>query len=99
MHFCEKCGSLLRPCRKDGENYLVCKRCGFSKPLSGEAAAYSSKRVIEETKHSKIGVIEDRAELRRKLREEEKELNEERRRELMDLLNRGQEEDVDIQEE
>lgn len=98
MHFCEKCGSLLRPCRKNGENYLVCKRCGYSKPLGSEATAYSSKKVIEETKHSKIGVVEDRAELRRKLREEEKELDEERRRELMDLLNR-EHEDVDVQED
>lgn len=82
----------MRPSKKDGEIYLVCKRCNFSKPLSGQASSYSSKKVIEETKHGKIGIIEDRAELRRKLREEEKELEEERRRELMDLLNRETEE-------
>jgi DNA-directed RNA polymerase subunit M/transcription elongation factor TFIIS len=82
----------LRPIRKDGESYLVCKRCGFSKPLNRRASTYSSKRIIEEARHGKIGVIEDRAELRKKLREEEKELEEEKRRELMDLLNREQEE-------
>jgi len=92
LEFCEKCGGLLRPVRKGGESHLVCKRCGFSKPLDRQASTYSSKKVIEETRHSKIGVIEDRTELRRRLREEERELEEERRRELMDLLSREQEE-------
>ncbi|MEM0232848.1 MAG: hypothetical protein QXD66_00550 [Candidatus Nezhaarchaeales archaeon] len=92
LEFCEKCGGLMRPIKKDGESYLVCKRCNFSKPLSSKVSSYSSKRVIEETKHGRIGIIEDKAELRRKLREEEKELEEERRRELMDLLNREIEE-------
>lgn len=82
----------MRPSKKDGENYLVCKRCNFSKPLSSQASSYSSKKVIEEAKHGRIGIIEDRAELRRRLREEERELEEERRRELMDLLNREPEE-------
>jgi DNA-directed RNA polymerase subunit M len=96
LEFCEKCGGLLRPIKKDGKNYLVCKRCDFSKPLDRRASTYSSKRVIEETRHGKIGVVEDRTELRRKLREEEKELEEERRRELMDLLSR--EEEVEAEE-
>jgi len=92
LEFCEKCGGLLRPVKRDGGSYLVCKRCGFSKPLDRQASTYSSKKVIEEARHGKIGVVEDRTELRRRLREEERELEEERRRELMDLLSREQEE-------
>jgi len=92
LEFCEKCGGLLRPVKKNGKSYLVCKRCGSSKPLDRQASTYSSKRVIEEARHGKIGVVEDRTELRRRLREEEKELEEEKRRELMDLLSREQEE-------
>jgi DNA-directed RNA polymerase subunit M len=99
LEFCEKCGGLLRPVKKDGENYLICKRCGFSKPLNRQASTYSSKKVIEETKHGRIGVVKDRTELRRRLREEEKELEEERRRELMDLLNREGQEEVEAEEQ
>jgi len=97
LEFCEKCGGLLRPAKKGRESYLICKRCGFSKPLNRQASTYSSKKIIEEARHGKIGVIEDRTELRRRLREEEKELEEERRRELMDLLSREQEE-VEVEE-
>ncbi|MDH5816450.1 MAG: hypothetical protein QE164_06725 [Candidatus Nezhaarchaeota archaeon] len=82
----------MRPIKKGGESYLICKRCNLSKPLSGKVSSYSSKKVIEEVKHERIGIVEDKAELRRRLREEEKELEEERRRELMDLLNREPEE-------
>lgn len=90
MEFCKNCGGLLRPSKRDGESYLVCKRCGFSKPLKG-GPTYSSKRVIEEVKHGRIGIIEDKTELKDRLREERKEMEEERRKELMDLLSREQE--------
>lgn len=96
MDYCPNCGGLLRLTKKNGKNYLACRRCGYSKPAE-QLSGYSSRRIIEEAKHSRIGVIEEKDELKRKLREEAKEISEERRRELMDLLNR-EEGEVETQE-
>ncbi len=92
MDFCPKCEGLLKPVRKDGRMYLVCKRCGFSKPLDQQSSStYSATRVIEESKHRTIGVVEEKEELLERVREEAKEVSQERVRDLMDLLNREQE--------
>ncbi|RLF12374.1 MAG: hypothetical protein DRJ68_00530 [Thermoprotei archaeon] len=90
MDFCPKCEGLLKPVRKDGKVYLVCKRCGYTKPLSSSSSGYSATRVIEESKHRTIGVVEEKEELKEKVREEVKEVSQERVRDLMDLLNREQ---------
>ncbi|BAJ50278.1 DNA-directed RNA polymerase subunit M [Candidatus Caldarchaeum subterraneum] len=36
MEFCPKCGKTLTPSRVGGKAMLVCKRCGYQKPLEGE---------------------------------------------------------------
>ncbi|MHC1637446.1 MAG: hypothetical protein ACXQTU_04680 [Candidatus Nezhaarchaeales archaeon] len=91
MDFCPNCEGLLKPVKKNGKTYLMCKRCGFSKPLNQQSSSYSATRVIEESKHRTIGVVEEKEELKERAREEAREVSQERVRDLMDLLNREQE--------
>ncbi len=58
MQFCPKCGSLMFPRRKEGVLVLVCRRCGFEKPASGNVAGSVTTRRNVNAGRKKILVIE-----------------------------------------
>lgn len=48
MEFCDKCGSLMFAEKKRKHTFWVCKKCGWSKKLEGEAAI--TETIIPEKK-------------------------------------------------
>jgi len=86
MNFCPNREGLLKSIKKDGNVYLIYKHCGYSKPLNQQSSSYSTTRVIEESKHRTIGVIEEKEELKERAREKAKEASQERISDLMNLL-------------
>jgi DNA-directed RNA polymerase subunit M len=44
MDFCPKCGKMLNTSRQGGEVLLICKKCGFSKPLKEQEKVLTVKR-------------------------------------------------------
>ncbi|MCS7140074.1 MAG: hypothetical protein N3F04_03875 [Candidatus Nezhaarchaeota archaeon] len=91
MDFCPNCGALLKPMKKNGKAHLTCRRCSFSKVLDQSSTGYFVKQVIGGSKHRTIGVIEEKEELKERVREEVREVSQERIKDLMDLLDREDE--------
>jgi len=56
MKFCPKCGTLMRPKRKNGKVVLVCPKCGYEE--SGSSGGYKVKSKIKHTPKEKTIVIE-----------------------------------------
>ena len=71
VEFCPKCGTLMVPARRGGKAFLVCKRCGYSKPASSKG--YRRTESIPEEKKTKFVVVESHEEEAARL-EEEREL-------------------------
>jgi DNA-directed RNA polymerase subunit M len=44
LDFCPKCGKMLNHTRQGGAVLLVCKRCGYSKPLEEEQTIVTSSK-------------------------------------------------------
>ena len=73
MEFCQKCGKLLIPVKKDEKITLICKSCGYEKPAS-EAKGYKIMQPVDETKRRKTLVVEGQEIKGGKRKEEEHEL-------------------------
>ncbi len=61
MKFCPKCGTLMRPRRKEGTTVLVCPRCGYEYSPEEESKVnnkYKLKSTIKHTPKEKTIVIE-----------------------------------------
>jgi DNA-directed RNA polymerase subunit M/transcription elongation factor TFIIS len=50
VEFCEKCGGMMLPLKKEGENVLSCNLCDNFKPISKEIV--DSYKFIKEIIHS-----------------------------------------------
>jgi len=72
VEFCPKCGSVLVPEKRKNKAYLVCKKCGYSKP-AGKKSGYKFIEQIPEEKKNKTPVITEEVVEREKI-EEEREL-------------------------
>ncbi|MEM1573795.1 MAG: hypothetical protein QXI49_05875 [Candidatus Methanomethylicaceae archaeon] len=71
MEFCQNCGKLLMPVKKDDKVILKCKSCGFEKDLE-KSESYKIVQQVEEGKRRKMLIVEEPVKIKRK--EEEKEL-------------------------
>lgn len=69
MEFCDKCGKMLVPERRDDKIVLVCRSCGFIKQLE-DSSSYRMTYSVEENKRRKIAVVSE-AEVKRRSREEQ----------------------------
>jgi DNA-directed RNA polymerase subunit M len=70
MEFCEKCGAMMLPKKKENKTVLVCRECGHEKP-----AGPNSLKVEYRIKHSpreKIVVVEEETKRREDISEDEK---------------------------
>lgn len=57
MEYCPKCGSLMRPLRKEGGTVLKCLKCGYEKNAANPEA-YRVKRVSKHSPEEMILVID-----------------------------------------
>ncbi|HDO20752.1 MAG: hypothetical protein NDF53_02390 [archaeon GB-1867-097] len=90
MEFCEKCGRMLVPERRNGKVVLVCKRCGFVKPL--HSGSYKVTYAVGESKRRKITIVSE-AELKRiKKSKEEQELMEDYYKLFLDTYEQSESE-------
>jgi DNA-directed RNA polymerase subunit M/transcription elongation factor TFIIS len=70
LEFCEKCGAMMLPKKKDGKTVLICRECGHEKP-----AGSGSLKVEYRIKHSpreKIVVVEEDSERKEDISEDER---------------------------
>ena len=75
MEFCEKCGRMLVPERRDGETVLVCRSCGFVKKIEN-SNSYKVTYSVEEGKRRKMAVVSEAEMKMIKKTKEEQELME-----------------------
>jgi len=75
LEFCEKCGRMLVPERREGEVVLVCKSCGTVKKLTS-TASYKMTYSVEENKRRKITIVSEEEMKAIKRTKEEQELME-----------------------
>lgn len=73
MEFCPKCGKLLIPDKRGEKTYLLCKSCGFEKPIT-ESKGYKLVQTVEEGKRRKTLIVEEPTKIVKKRKEEEREL-------------------------
>jgi DNA-directed RNA polymerase subunit M/transcription elongation factor TFIIS len=70
LEFCEKCGAMMLPKKKNGKTVLVCRECGHEK-----AAGSDSLKVEYRIKHSpreKIVVVEEETQRKEDISEDER---------------------------
>lgn len=91
MEFCEKCGNLLVPEKRDGEIFLVCRVCGFFKKYTSQS--YKVKQEIGEDKRRKIAIVNESEVKSSKRSEEELELMEDYHKATLELMEEEEEEE------
>ena len=57
MEYCDDCGSIMYPMKKEGIQVLKCKRCGFAKEVTEELDKESFK-ISTDIKHTEMDKIE-----------------------------------------
>jgi len=90
VEFCEKCGSMLVPEKRNGEIVLVCRNCGFVKKYTSQS--YKVKQDIGEEKRRKITVVSESEVKSTKRSEEELELMEDYHKATLELMEEEGEE-------
>jgi len=58
MKFCPKCGTLMRPVRRQGKRVLVCPSCGYEEDAGGTGGSYSISSKIKHSPRDKIIVLD-----------------------------------------
>ncbi|NWF96552.1 MAG: DNA-directed RNA polymerase subunit M [Candidatus Thorarchaeota archaeon] len=81
MEFCEKCGALMLPQKKDGKPILKCRECGHEKAVS-RAPKYKVEYRIKHSPREKIVVVEHDDRPDDELTEDERR---ERRKEILEF--------------
>ncbi|MEM2143607.1 MAG: hypothetical protein QXS20_09440 [Candidatus Thorarchaeota archaeon] len=71
MEFCDKCGALMLPTRKDGTPVLICRECGNERAIE-RPPEYTVNYRIRHSPREKIVVVEDETEFGEELSEDEK---------------------------
>ena len=69
MEFCPKCGGLLRPEKKGGKTYLICKN-GDYKKLYKKSAGYTLTQKVDETKRRDTVIVEGEPKIPKKRKDE-----------------------------
>ena len=79
MEFCEKCGALMLPVKKEKKSILKCRDCGHEKPMKKKG--YTVEYRIKHSPREKIVVVEEDAQTQDELTEDEKR---ERRKQILE---------------
>ncbi|MHA2205921.1 MAG: hypothetical protein ACXABC_08680 [Candidatus Thorarchaeota archaeon] len=79
MEFCEKCGALMLPVKKDSKSILKCRECGHEKPMKKKG--YKVEYRIKHSPREKIVVVEEDQQTQYELTEDEKR---ERRKQILE---------------
>ncbi|MFW9847485.1 MAG: DNA-directed RNA polymerase subunit M [Candidatus Thorarchaeota archaeon] len=82
MEFCEKCGALMLPRKKDGKPILKCRECGHEKAVK-TPPAYKVEYRISHSPREKIVVVEDGDRPKEEMSEDERR---ERRKEILEYF-------------
>ena len=81
MEFCEKCGALMLPHKKDGKkNILKCRECGHEKNIKTEG--YKVDFRVKHSPKEKIVVVEEESRRSSEMSEDERR---ERRKEILEF--------------
>ena len=80
MEFCEKCGALMLPKKKDDKPILKCRECGHEKSVKAPPQ-YKVEYRIKHSPREKIVVVEESDTRREEMSEDEKR---ERRKEILE---------------
>ena len=71
MEFCEKCGALMLPKKKDDKPILKCRECGHEKSVK-TPPAYKVEYRIKHSPREKIVVVEEGDRPREEMSEDER---------------------------
>lgn len=81
MEFCEKCGALMLPFKKDSKKtVLKCRECGYEKSMKPEG--YKVDFRVKHTPKEKIVVVEEEDKQMEEMTEDERR---ERRKEILEF--------------
>jgi DNA-directed RNA polymerase subunit M/transcription elongation factor TFIIS len=80
VEFCEKCGALMLPKKKDGKPILQCRECGHER-LVKAPPQYKVEYRIKHSPREKIVVVEESDSHRDEMTEDERR---ERRKEILE---------------
>lgn len=80
MEFCEKCGALMLPRKKDDKPILKCRECGHEKSVKAPPA-YKVEYRIKHSPREKIVVVEEGDRPKEEMSEDERR---ERRKEILE---------------
>jgi len=83
LEFCEKCGALMLPQRKDGKVILKCRECGHERPLDKKDEDYRVEFKIQHSPREKIVIVEGEEKRYEELSEDERR---ERRKQILEYL-------------
>ncbi|NHJ13156.1 MAG: DNA-directed RNA polymerase subunit M [Candidatus Thorarchaeota archaeon] len=81
MEFCEKCGALMFPKKKNDKPILQCRECGHEKSVEAEPE-YKVEYRIKHSPREKIVVVEESDKRQEELSEDERR---ERRKEILEF--------------
>ncbi|MCK5239492.1 MAG: DNA-directed RNA polymerase subunit M [Candidatus Thorarchaeota archaeon] len=82
MEFCEKCGALMLPEKKDKKNVLKCRECGHEKPMKNDG--YKVEFRVKHSPKEKIVVVEEEDRKDSELTEDERR---ERRKAILEFYD------------
>ncbi len=82
MEFCEKCGALMLPKKKEDRKkpVLICRECGHEKKLTA-GPEYKVEYRVKHSPREKIVIVEEEGGSKSKMSEDEKR---ERRKEILE---------------
>lgn len=80
MEFCEKCGALMLPKKKDDKPILQCRECGHEKSVE-KSPDYKVEYRIKHSPREKIVVVEETSRPADEMSEDERR---ERRKEILE---------------
>jgi DNA-directed RNA polymerase subunit M len=82
LEFCDKCGALMLPKKKDGKTVLVCRECGHEKPAGSESIKVEYR--IKHSPREKIVVVEEDTQRKEDISEDERR---ERRKAILEFFD------------
>lgn len=83
MEFCDKCGTLMIPEKKDGKPILKCGECGHEKKI-GKSPKYTVEYRIKHSPKEKIVVVEGDSQRNEDISEDERR---ERRKAILEFFD------------
>ncbi|MHA1906151.1 MAG: DNA-directed RNA polymerase subunit M [Candidatus Thorarchaeota archaeon] len=84
MEFCDKCGAMMLPHKKDKKKILKCRECGYEKPLKTDG--YKVEFRVKHSPKEKIVVVEEEDQTGSEMTEDEKR---ERRKAILEFYDSG----------